>query len=99
MRSTPPQVLHAVLPVTWGWGTIIQSLLLLVPDVLYGVQVRGHYWPYHMRHSDFLKSSCDNSGTMWWSIIIHEQNVGGVLAELGDDDGFYDVSEVRTCSD
>ena len=43
--------------------------------------------------------SCDNSGTMWWSIIIHEQKVGGVLAELGDDDGFYDVSEVRTCSD
>ena len=24
---------------------------------------------------------------MWWSIIIHEQKVGGVLAELGDDDG------------
>uniref|UniRef100_A0A671XB86 Tc1-like transposase DDE domain-containing protein n=1 Tax=Sparus aurata TaxID=8175 RepID=A0A671XB86_SPAAU len=51
-----------------------------------------------MRHSDFLKSSCDNSGTMWWSIIIHEQKVGGVLAQLGDDDGFYDVYEVRTCS-
>lgn len=71
----------------------------LISDVLYGVQVKGHCWPCHIKHSDFLNLSCDNSGMMWWSIIIHEQKVGGSLADLGDDDGFYDVSEVRTCSD
>lgn len=31
----------------------------------------------------------DNCGTMWWSIFIHGQK----------EDGFYDVSEVRTCWD
>lgn len=31
-------------------------------------------------------------------INIHEQKVGNVLAEL-DDDGFYNVSKVRRCSD
>lgn len=36
---------------------------------------------------------------MWWSIMIYEQKFGDVLAELGLDDVFYVVSEVRTCSD
>lgn len=40
-----------------------------------------------------------NSGTMWWSIIIHKQNVGSVLVKLGDNNGFCNVFEVRTCTD
>lgn len=82
-----------------GWGTIIQSLFQQLPHVLYGVQVRGHCWPHQMRLSHILKSSCDNSGSIRWRIIIHKQKVWGVLVELDGVEGFYGVSEVRTYSD
>lgn len=56
-------------------------LLQMVPDLLHEVQVRGHRWPYHIRHSYVPRSSCDSCGTMWWSVIIHEQEVGGFLMD------------------
>lgn len=42
--------------VTLGLGYDHPVLLQLVLAVLYGVQVRRHCWPCHMRHPHFLKS-------------------------------------------
>lgn len=39
---------------------------------------------YHKRHSHFQTSSCNYSVPMWWSIIIREYNVGGVVWWNGD---------------
>ncbi|TRY93514.1 hypothetical protein DNTS_006126 [Danionella cerebrum] len=45
----------------------------------------------NMRHSIFLKASCDFCHNVV-ECYHHGQKVGGVLVELRDDDGLYDIS-------
>lgn len=78
MCSTLPPVLHVVLSgyVRVGYDHPVSASA--GPRRALWVWFREHWWPYHTRHSDFLKPICNYSGTMRWSIIINEQKVEGV---------------------
>lgn len=77
--------------VTWGCGMVIQSLLKLVPDEIYGIQVRGHCWLiwrpqlwqfcHHVIENNHPWTDswrCSGGSGGWWSV--------------------YDVSEVKSWS-
>lgn len=90
MSSTFHHVQHAALP-GHLWGTIIQSLLQM--QTMWDTP-NSWSWPVT------LLARCGGALTVSWKpSTFHEQKVDRLLVDLEANDGLYDVSEVRRCSD
>lgn len=71
-------------PVTWGSDHPVAASA-------------GSRSKVNMTH--FLQSSCDYSGSIWWSVIIHNRKLWGCFRGIGGQRRFYGVSEIKTYSD
>ena len=55
----------------WPWVHLVESLLELVPQVFYRIQIRTEGWPVHGSHVMLLQEVPGHSAHMGAGIILH----------------------------
>jgi len=92
-----PLLLEGVLELSqrlWLVRTLCDCPLEHVPTVFDGIQIRGSSGPLHTHEGFSLQVVGDDPSMVWWSIVIHEDEVFTDSTSIGPDVDIKDFISV-----